>query len=330
VKDAESGVTRKVKASAARRNAYFPNVGGMLESVHSMNRNLSVTDSAPTGSLRRPAPFFLLRGAFTLVELLVVIAIIAILAVLLLPALAAAKSQAYRINCMSNQKQLITAWTIYSGDNTERLVLNGGDTATTSTAPHLWAYGGNHGSPETLTNRLYLVGGTYALFAPLLPGERIYKCPADKSLWPLWTLSGTVAGTAGEIRSYAMNCYIGSTIATSISPVSLNPAYKAYSKTSQINAAGPVNRFVFTDVNPANICTPAFGVDMSLSYWIHYPSGLHNRRGVMAFADGHAEVHHWLNKLTMPTLSSSSYIGHSDSAVGNDDLVWIAARTTSH
>jgi len=262
------------------------------------------------------------------VELLVVIAIIAILAMLLLPALAGAKVQAYRINCVNNQKQLITAWTIYSGDNTERLVLNGGDTATTSTAPHLWVYGGNHGSAPTLTNGQYLVGGNYALFAPLLPGERIYKCPADKSLWPLWTSFGTVGSMVGEIRSYSMNSYIGTTAA--ISPISIDPSFKTYLKISQINAAGPVNRFVFTDVNPANICTPAFGVDMSLGYWIHYSSGLHNRRGVMAFADGHVEVHHWLNKLTMPTLASGNYIGHSDSAAGNNDLAWIASRTTSH
>ncbi len=278
-------------------------------------------------NIGRPAAKHFFKGAFTLVELLVVIAIIAILAALLLPALAGAKRQAYRIQCVSNEKQLVVAWSVYSGDNSENLVLNGGDSSTTSAQAHLWAYGGNHGSPDTLTNSQYLLGANYALFAKILPSEKIYKCPADNSTWPLWTSKLTYVS---EERSYSMNSYVGTIPANALNPISLDSTYKIYLKSSQLVADSPVNRFIFMDVNPASICTPGFGVDMSAQNWIHYPSALHGQRGVVAFADGHVEVHHWLDARTMLQIAGgAAYIPHNISSPNNPDLNWIAQQTTS-
>ena len=69
-----------------------------------------------TSALRAP-----IRHAFTLIELLIVVAIIAILAAILFPVFARARENARKTACLSNLKQLSTAWLMYAQDYDEKV-----------------------------------------------------------------------------------------------------------------------------------------------------------------------------------------------------------------
>ena len=280
----------------------------------------------------RPADSNRPDRAFTLIELLVVIAIIAILAALLLPALARAKDQARRIQCVSNQKQMVIAWAMYPIDNQDYLVRNGsqqtGGLFTPGvTPPFLWVFGGNHADPQTLTNEQYLVGTRYALLAPYNKQFKIYKCPADRTLWPIF--GGTIK--VFQERSYALNYFLGTPKESVVGPLTtnFNGGYRLYFKSGELNADNPAGRFLFIDVNPASICTPAFALDMTGDTFIHFPSAFHNLGGVTSFADGHVEWHKWTDGRTrINNLPGGTFLAHGQTSPGNPDLRWLRAHAT--
>jgi prepilin-type N-terminal cleavage/methylation domain-containing protein len=106
------------------------------------------------------------KSAFTLIELLVVIAIIAILAAMLLPALAAAKRKAQRINCVNNLKEVGLAFKLWEGDNQDRYPM-----AVSSTSGGGLQYVASAGNAGPVAN--YSLGSLFAVCSNELSTPKI-------------------------------------------------------------------------------------------------------------------------------------------------------------
>ena len=117
------------------------------------------------------------KQAFTLIELLVVIAIIAILAAMLLPALAAAKRKAQKINCVNNLKQVGISYRIWEGDNNDRYPQ--AVTAAQGGAQDYCTHGGNNSTTGTAATIAYNPGMVYMVMSNELATPKILFCPSD-------------------------------------------------------------------------------------------------------------------------------------------------------
>jgi prepilin-type processing-associated H-X9-DG protein len=226
--------------------------------------------------------------------LLVVIAIIAILASLLLPALSKAKTKAVATTCLSNSKQMTTAWTMYAGDFQDKLVSNhtqgNADCGATAwvTSGSLLGVGSWTGNARVDPTNWAIV---YGVLYSYNPNSRIYHCPADRS---------TVNGKPDTLRSRS---YSMSTGMNWIDDSQADPT-NAFTRLTQIMSPGPGLASVFLDEAANSIDNNALGIypgtaadptgGGSIGYW-NLPASRHANGCILSFADGHSAGWRWLD-----------------------------------
>jgi prepilin-type N-terminal cleavage/methylation domain-containing protein/prepilin-type processing-associated H-X9-DG protein len=231
------------------------------------------------------------QKAFTLIELLVVIAVIAILMSILMPALTKAKEAGQRAVCLGNLKSLTLAWTIYAGENGEKIVNGeayGGGNGTNgirgsgANAEPYWCgddqgdmYGRTH-----IADELQLSAIRAGALFPVVKNVKAYSCPT---------------GVRGERRNYAIVDSMNGRTRTGVSSggrgLMVGKTTLWIKRTTEIVSPAGAYRIVFADEGMAS--GDSIATNYNVETWWDPGQVRHSNGNIYSFADGHADYWKW-------------------------------------
>jgi prepilin-type processing-associated H-X9-DG protein len=283
--------------------------------------------------------------AFTRVEVLAVVATVAMLGITFLPALATSPSAGQNAACRENTRQLARALLLYSADYTDFLPPNPDDGNTTPF--HAWVPGqSGKGAPQEFNPDILTDGTRSLLFRYIDGGVEVFRCPSDlrtgryQGTNQEWRAAGKIVPAA---RSYAMNLAAGTEpwLSRGKRPVNgawldgkynhtANKTWFTFGKTTDMKNPGPARTWLFLDEDPASINDCVFSLvgpypgkqDYSMIDW---PATFHDYGANLAFADGHAESHSWLDPRTGVKNGNVSRVLQP----GNVDIEWMSTHATA-